>query len=191
MAEAQVQLEEQKDIGRQLRIMQKAERLSSASQENDEPYMDEEELDDFSDMDEADSARMLASDKREDAKEAEEKIKKELEEKIKKKVTETAAKAGFNSVSTGAAATLIGIIVTWILWTIQFIGGNWLKSKIIPALGTVRLILWGALSFIIIFLLIFVFILAIIGFVILNGWLIAATYFGTEIISFIKNFLGL
>ncbi len=42
----------------------------------------------------------------------------------------------------GAALTLVGLIVTYLIMTFQFIGGNWLGNPAIPKLSFLEIILW-------------------------------------------------
>ena len=124
-------------------------------------------------------------------KQAQAKAKKQLEAKIRKKITDMALKAGFRTAAAGSAATLIGLVVTYILWAIQIIAGNWLKSQIIPPLGLGERIAFGVVTFIMVLAVIIAFIFVMLTFVLMNGWVIALSYFGSEMVLFFKDFLGM
>lgn len=88
-----------------------------------------------------------------------EKIKKEVKDKAKKQVQKVvqkaASKATARTIAVAAGATVVGLIVTYLIWTGQAIFANWLgHDKIIPKLDWWELILWGILTLIIIALVI-------------------------------------
>lgn len=88
-------------------------------------------------------------------KEALEKASEEFRRRVGKKVAQKiASRALFRSIALAAGATLVGIIVTYLIWTVQLFAGNLLGSKIIPPLDFWEIILWGILSFIVLFALI-------------------------------------
>ncbi len=66
-------------------------------------------------------------------------VQKQAEEKLKK---ELARKASLKAANLAMGATLILLVVTVLVWTVQFIGGNLLGSKVIPKLDLGEIILW-------------------------------------------------
>ena len=63
--------------------------------------------------------------------------KKKVVDKAKQELKKKALKAALNKVSIGAAATIIGLIVTWLIMSVQFIFGNMLG-----AVKEIKLNLW-------------------------------------------------
>ena len=66
-------------------------------------------------------------------------LQQQAEEKIKKEI---AQKLTWRMVNMAMGATLILAFLTVLIWTVQFIAGNILGSKIIPKLGIGEIILW-------------------------------------------------
>lgn len=66
-------------------------------------------------------------------------LQKQAEEKIKK---ELAKKLTWRALNIAMGASVILLFVTIIIWTVQFIGGNMMGSKLIPKLGLGEIILW-------------------------------------------------
>jgi hypothetical protein len=66
-------------------------------------------------------------------------LQQQAEEKIKKEV---ARKLTLRAVNIAFGASVALAIVTVIIWTVQFIGGNMMGSKLIPKLGLGETILW-------------------------------------------------
>lgn len=66
-------------------------------------------------------------------------LQQQAEEKIKKEVAKKLSWRVFNM---AMGASVILIFVTIIVWTVQFIGGNMMGSKLIPKLGLGETILW-------------------------------------------------
>ncbi len=66
-------------------------------------------------------------------------LQKQAEEKLKKEI---AQKLSWRAVNIATGASIILIFVTILIWTIQFIGGNMMGSKMIPKLGIGETILW-------------------------------------------------
>lgn len=66
-------------------------------------------------------------------------VQKQAEEKIKK---ELAKKLSWRALNMAMGASVILVFVTIIVWTVQFIGGNMMGSKLIPKLGLGETILW-------------------------------------------------
>jgi hypothetical protein len=66
-------------------------------------------------------------------------LQQQAEEKIKKEI---ARKLTLRAVNMAMGASVVLAIVTVIIWTVQFIGGNMMGSKLIPKLGLGETILW-------------------------------------------------
>ncbi|GEM_PF-3376200 len=94
---------------------------------------------------------------------AKEKAKKKIKQKIAKKV---ASRGAIRLVAGAFGATGVGLIVTYIIWTVQAIAGNLMGSKIIPKLEWWELILWFIIGLLLFALL-----------VLLGGLLITAVKF--------------
>tara|TARA_B100001964_G_scaffold228235_1_gene279121 strand:- start:631 stop:1080 length:450 start_codon:yes stop_codon:yes gene_type:complete len=77
-------------------------------------------------------------------------IKKKVQDKAKKKIKELQKKAILKATKGGAGATLVGLIITYAIMTIQFIAGNIFESKIIPKLGFAETIIWACATILII-----------------------------------------
>ena len=120
--------------------------------------------------------------------EAKEELKKKVQDKAKKKIKELTKKAVMKAAKGGSAATLVGVIITYAIMTIQFIFGNIFKSKAIPKLGFAETIIWACATFFIIVavvLIIFIIILLAMGFYVTLFPVAAAAMFGSEILEFI------
>jgi len=70
------------------------------------------------------------------------------QEVFKKIAQKVAKQAAARVTSWAAGATLIGLLVTYLIWTIQAIVGNLMGSKWIPSLEWWELILWLLLGII-------------------------------------------
>jgi hypothetical protein len=66
-------------------------------------------------------------------------LQQQAEEKIKKEIAKKLSWRAFNM---AMGASVILVFVTIIVWTVQFIGGNMMGSKMIPKLGIGETILW-------------------------------------------------
>lgn len=66
-------------------------------------------------------------------------LQQEAEAKIKKEI---ARKASWRTVNLVMGSTLILVFLTVLVWTVQFIGGNILGSKVIPKLGIGEIVMW-------------------------------------------------
>jgi uncharacterized membrane protein YcjF (UPF0283 family) len=66
-------------------------------------------------------------------------IKQQAEEKIKKEI---AQKLTWRAANMAMGASIILIFLTILVWTVQFIGGNLMDSKMIPKLSLGETILW-------------------------------------------------
>ena len=120
--------------------------------------------------------------------EAKEELKKKIQDKAKKKIQELTKKAVMKAAKGGSAATLVGIIITYAIMTIQFIVGNIFKSKTIPKLGFAETIIWACATFLIIvtvILIIFIVIVLAMGFYVTLFPVPAGLMFGSEILEFI------
>ena len=56
------------------------------------------------------------------------------------------ARSGFRIINFGSAATIIGLVITFIVMNIQFIGGNIFDAKWIPKLEIWEIVLLGVLD---------------------------------------------
>ncbi len=66
-------------------------------------------------------------------------LQQQAEEKLKKEI---AKKLSWRALNMAMGASVILIFVTIIVWTVQFIGGNMMGSKMIPKLSLGETILW-------------------------------------------------
>lgn len=118
-----------------------------------------------------------------DSKEAVDRLKKEAVKKSKEAVTRLASRLKIAKI--GAALTLVGLIVTYLIMTFQFIVGNWLANPDIPKLSFLEIIIWVLLTFVIILAVVLLFIVAIIAIALGLGPLVALGMFGQELIGII------
>ncbi|MBT6690935.1 hypothetical protein HOB10_01215 [Candidatus Parcubacteria bacterium] len=100
-------------------------------------------------MAEQESKRKLAAAKREAQEKAQEMVKKKAKEATQKVVKKAASKLTLRLVSGAAAASIVGLIISYIIMTIQFFIGNLLESKLVPKLSLVEILIWGCLSLLI------------------------------------------
>ena len=115
-------------------------------------------------------------------------IKKKVQDKAKKKIKELQKKAILKATKGGAGATLVGLIITYAIMTIQFIAGNIFESKNIPKLGLGETIIWVCATFLIIVGTIAALtfsIIMIMGTISIACPACALTMFGAEIISYL------
>lgn len=110
-------------------------------------------------------------------------LKKKVEEEVVKRAQNLART--FKIAKIGSAATLIGLVITYVLMSIQFIGGNWLGSPNIPKLAVWELVLWGLLTAILLFIMIMAFMVVILLLIVALGPLAALLAFGLELTSMI------
>ena len=109
-------------------------------------------------------------------------------DKAKKKIQDLQKKATLKAAKGGTAATLLGLVITYAIMTVQFIAGNIFESKNIPRLGLGETIIWVCSTFLIIVgpiaaltLLILMMVVAIS----ISCPACALTMFGAEIISYL------
>ena len=82
-----------------------------------------------------------------DEKFIQDRVKQQLQEEVEKKVREFAARNTWRVFNIACSATIVLIIVTYIVWTIQLIVGNLLKSPVVPKLSLTEQVLWGVTTF--------------------------------------------
>ncbi len=114
--------------------------------------------------------------------------KKRVAAKAKKKIQDLQKKAVLKSAKGGTAATLLGLVITYAIMTIQFIAGNIFESKNIPKLGLGETIIWVCATFLIIVGTIAALtfsIIMIMGTISIACPACALTMFGAEIISYL------
>lgn len=70
----------------------------------------------------------------------------QAEERIKKEI---AKKISWRAVNIAMGAMVLLLVLTVLIWTVQFIGGNIMGSKMIPKLGMGETILWLVALFIV------------------------------------------
>jgi len=102
-------------------------------------------------MAEQEDRRRLDAAKREAQEQAQEAIKKKAQEVTKKAAKKAASKVTVRLISGVAAASIVGLIITYLIMTIQFGAGNIMQSKIIPKLSLVEVLIWGAVSVLLFF----------------------------------------
>ena len=134
---------------------------------------------------EQDAKRELNAEKRKTLKEAQNEVKEKLKKEVEKQVKKAVEKTLLRVVNASCASTIVGIIVTYVIWSIQFIATDILKSDVIPELALWEKICWGALTFLLIVLTILAIILLFIAMALSLGPYAAAVYFGSEIISWL------
>ena len=71
-------------------------------------------------------------------------------DKAKKKIQDLQKKATLKAAKGGTAATLLGLVITYAIMTVQFIAGNIFASKNIPKLSFAEVIIWACVTFLII-----------------------------------------
>ncbi|MFA6466742.1 MAG: hypothetical protein WCV71_02700 [Patescibacteria group bacterium] len=111
--------------------------------------------------------------------------KKALKEKatdaIKKKLAQkVGTRLVLRVVGAACASSIIFLIVTWLIWTVQALAGNLMGSKWIPELEWWEIILWGILTIIILAIVIILITLSSIAIVFSNP-LLAISILGTII----------
>ena len=109
-------------------------------------------------------------------------------DKAKKKIQDLQKKAILKSAKGGTAATLLGLVITYAIMTVQFIAGNIFESKNIPKLGLGETIIWVCATFLIIVGTIAALtfsILMLMGTISIACPACALTMFGAEIISYL------
>ena len=114
--------------------------------------------------------------------------KKRVAAKAKKKIQDLQKKAVLKSAKGGTAATLLGLVITYAIMTIQFIAGNIFESKNIPKLGLGETIIWVCATFLIIvgtIAALTLFIIMLMGTISIACPACALTMFGAEIISYL------
>ena len=109
-------------------------------------------------------------------------------DKAKKKLQDLQKKAILKSAKGGTAATLLGLVITYAIMTVQFIAGNIFESKNIPKLGLGETIIWVCATFLIIvgtIAALTLFIIMLMGTISIACPACALTMFGAEIISYL------
>ena len=85
----------------------------------------------------------------------------------------------------GTALTLVGLIVTYLIMTGQFIAGNWLGNPNIPKLSYGEIIIWFILSAFLLLLMMLGFVLLVLSVTLALGPVFALSIFGQAIVDFI------
>ena len=109
-------------------------------------------------------------------------------DKAKKKIQDLQKKATLKAAKGGTAATLLGLVITYAIMTVQFIAGNIFESKNIPRLGLGETIIWVCSTFLIIvgtIAALTLLILMMVGAISISCPACALTMFGAEIISYL------
>jgi len=73
-------------------------------------------------------------------------VKDQIQKEVTRRTVQVASKISLRAVNTALGISIIGIIVVYIVWTIQLIAGNILNSETIPALDLGEKILWALLT---------------------------------------------
>ena len=97
-------------------------------------------------MAEQEARRKLDAARHQAQEQAQEMIKKKAQEAVKKAAKKAASKVTVRLISGVAAASIVGLIITYLIMTIQVFAGNLMQSKIVPKLSLVELLIWGAVS---------------------------------------------
>ncbi len=96
-----------------------------------------------------------------------------------------ASKLFLRIVNSATGATIIGLIVTYAIMTVQLFAGNVMQSKIIPELDLWECIIWGILTFVVIILTILLLMMLILLIIIALGPVTSALYFGPQLVGYI------
>lgn len=75
-------------------------------------------------------------------------VKQQLQEEVEKKIKELAARNAWRIFNIACGATIILLLVTYIVWSIQLIVGNLLKNPLVPKLSLTEQVLWGVATFV-------------------------------------------
>lgn len=96
-------------------------------------------------------------------------VKQKLKAETEKKVKDLATRSSLRIFNIACSATIVLIVVTYIVWTIQMIAGNLLGNPLVPKLALWEQILWGIVSLLLASIIIMVFVLVIVAIRIMAG----------------------
>lgn len=132
------------------RELEKTRRLLIGKPKKSEDGEDKDEIDDL-DIENQNAARRHIEELKQRARQrllnsGQESTQRLAEEKVKKEI---AQKVGWRSVKIAMGATVLLAILTVLIWTVQFIGGNIMGVKWMPKLDIGEIILWLVALFIV------------------------------------------
>jgi hypothetical protein len=99
-------------------------------------------------MAEQEDKRKLDAARRQAQEQVQEMVKKKAQEAVKKAAKKAASKVTVRLISGAAAASIVGLIITYLIMSIQMFAGNLLGAKIVPKLSLIELLIWGMVSLI-------------------------------------------
>lgn len=108
-------------------------------------------------------------------------------DKVAKLAKEAARRWAIRRISWAFGVTLVGFIVTFAIWTIQVIWGNWLKSEVVPALVLWELIAWGFCAVIVGCILILGIVLNFLALLVSLGPIVGLTTLGPSLFNILIN----
>lgn len=73
-------------------------------------------------------------------------VKDQIRKEVAKKAVRVASRISLRLVNTALGASVIGLVVVWVVWTIQLIAGNLLGSQTIPPLKSWEKVAWFLLG---------------------------------------------
>ncbi len=111
----------------------------------------------------------------------------EAVEKLKKEAELLARRATLRFINSAFAATVVGLIVTYIIMSVQAVAGNFFGSKIIPPLSMLELGIWLLASILI--MLIIVAAMSLLAFIMAP--LIDPSFIPKLVFKTVVNFFGL
>jgi len=117
------------------------------------------------------------------------KAKKEAFEKVAELALETARRWAVRRIAWAFGATLVGFIVTHLIWTAQFILGNWLKKESVPTLNGLEVGIWAFCTFIMVALLIIVVVLLMLLLLTSLGPVAGLVYVGSMLFNTLKDYI--
>lgn len=111
------------------------------------------------------------------------KLKKKATDIVKKKLAQKiATRTVLRVIGAACASTLVFLIVTWLIWTIQALAGNLMGSKWIPELEWWETILWVLLTILLLVVLIVLTAVSSLA-IVLSNPLLAISILGAAIVS--------
>ncbi|PWB38587.1 MAG: hypothetical protein C3F02_02640 [Parcubacteria group bacterium] len=172
VADEDVGSEEQEEVAMTEQAEQEVEQVAEEEEE-------EEEIEDL----EAQEEQQTEKGGGQAGKEAVDRLKKEAVKKSQEAVARLASRLKIAKI--GSALTLVGIIVTYLIMTFQFIAGNWLAKANVPKLSLGEIIIWGLLSIIILLAILLLFLLFFLVILIAMGPTITLGIFGQQLLDII------
>lgn len=82
--------------------------------------------------------------------------KQKAEQQATRAVEKFAMRGALRVIAIGSAATIIGLVISYAIWTVQIFAGNLMGSKWIPPLELWEIIAWGVVGLVLIILMIFI-----------------------------------